>query len=134
MTTYPLKFKYKPKALRGILLLGLLYVVIGILSLIKGTGLDFFPNLTYFGVIALGYYYYWKTKAYVSITEKGITKNRWYPRHISWEKFNGMRYYTDSIKLLRDKGTFDIDKQYLSDKDLKRLDHEIKLRLPINQS
>ena len=125
-----LNFDYKPQKIRGMLWLGISYTIIGALSFIIKDNIFFSKSFLIIGFIALLYYYFWKTKGYVFIDEKGININRFWSRHIPWKDFKGMRYYTGSIKLLYKNKSSDIDKDFLSEDDFKRLEEEVKLRLP----
>jgi len=121
---------YQNKYLKEKLKFSLSYLAVGALLSIWG-GFTF----VLFAFIAPGIlsgilYFYWKNKGYVKIDSNGITKYKFIPKTLAWGEFKGMRYYVDSIKLLGVNNTFDIDKEYLSDEDLKRLEREIKLRLP----
>lgn len=129
--TKSLKFDYKSKYLRNILILGIMYLVLGFSSLYFN-GYGFLTILVFFGFLALSNFYLWKTKGYVSIDKKGIHINRLWSRHIPWKDFKGMRYYTDSIKLLYNNKSVDIQKDFLIEEDLKQLEVEIKRKLPIS--
>lgn len=129
--TKSLKFDYKSKYLRNILILGIMYLVLGFSSLYFN-GYGFLTILVFFGFLALFNFYLRKTKGYVSIDKKGIHINRLWSRHIPWKDFKGMRYYTDSIKLLYNNKSVDIQKDFLIEEDLKQLEVEIKRKLPIS--
>ena len=124
------KFNYNPKYLKNMLILGIMYLLLGFSSLYFIDGSSFLTILIFIGFVVLTYIYFWKSKGYVSIDENGICVFRFSSKHIAWEDLKSMRYYTDSIKLLYNNKSVDIQKEFLIEEDLNRLEEEIKLRLP----
>ena len=120
------KFDYNPKYLKNMLILGIMYLVLGFSSLYFIDGSSFLTILIFIGLVVLTYIYFWKSKGYVSIDENGIDVYRFLSKHITWEDFKGMRYYNDTIRLLYNNKSFDIQKYFLIEEDLKRLEDEIK--------
>ncbi len=133
MKSDTLKLDYETKYLKGKLNFALIYIVFGLISMLWG-GYSFLLIFVIPGVFSGIFYFYWKNKGYVKIDSKGITKYKFIPKSMDWQEFKSMRFYTDSIKLIGNSNEFDIDKQYLTDKDLKCLEQEIKSRLPINKN
>ena len=128
--TKSLKFDYNPKYLRKILILGIMYLVLGFSSLYFIDSSSFLTILIFIGFVVLTYIYFWKSKGYVSIDENGIYVYRFLSKHIAWEDFKGMRYYNDAIRLLYNDKSLDIKKDFIFEDDLKRLEDEIKKKLP----
>lgn len=124
-----MKLYFKKKYLKEKINLSLSYIGIGFVSIIWG-GYTFLFVFVFYGIIAGVLYYYWKNKGYVKIDEHGITKYKFIPKTIAWQDFKGMRYYTDSLKILGESRSFYIDKDYLSEADLQQLEQKIKSRLP----
>ncbi len=126
-------FSYQKQYLKEKFQFALSYLIVGAIFSIWG-GYTFIFVFVVPGILSGILYFYWKNKGYVKIDSTSITKYKFIPKTLNWEQLEGMRYYTNSIKLIGANTTIDIDKQYLSNEDLKRLEQEIKSRLPINQS
>ncbi|NBC57488.1 MAG: hypothetical protein GVY05_04295 [Bacteroidetes bacterium] len=124
-----LKFNYKTKYLKSILILGIMYVILGVLSIFLIEESNFLTVLIFFGFISLIYVYLWKSRGYVFLNDKGIYINRLWSRHIAWNDFKGLRYYNHAIKLLYKNKSINIDKNFLSEKDVLILEKEMKKRL-----
>ena len=83
MMSQDLKFNYKTKYLKSILILGIMYVILGVLSIFLIEESNFLTVLIFFGFISLIYVYLWKSRGYVFLNDKGIYINRLWSRHIA---------------------------------------------------
>lgn len=75
---------------------------------------------------------FWKKKGYLICDDSGITINGFIKKHLSWNDLKRMKYHSSAISIYSDSKTIHIEKAYLKAQDLKRLEKEIKNKLPIN--
>lgn len=124
-----LKFKYRPKQFRSHLYGGISSIVIGVVYLI------FFQEFTSYFFILYGFlflinYYYSKNLSYVVIDNEGIKINRFIPKRITWQNYEGIRFYVGDIRVLSKNKTLHINKEFLTPTDIEIIEEELKARLP----
>jgi len=73
---------------------------------------------------------HWKKKGYITYDDSGLTIYGLFKKHVSWNDLKRMRYHISTISMYSDNKTYKIEKAYLNSRDLKRLEDEVKLRLP----
>lgn len=85
--------------------------------------------LIIFSVLGLAFFlqfYRWKSKGYISLDKKYLSKHHNWPKKLEIEKINGIRYYVDNLTVLADKRCVSIDKEFISEKDFEMLEQQIK--------
>lgn len=124
-----LKFKYKPKPVKSFLYNGIGFMIIGIIGLINLSWLSPYVFIGY-GFISFINYYYLKNTAYVIIDHEGLKLNRYISKRIAWADFEGIRFYVSHLTVLSKDKTIDINKEFLSAKDLQIIEKQLKAKLP----
>lgn len=128
-----LKFKYKPKQAKSFLYNGIGFMIIGIIGLINLSWLSPYVFIGY-GFISFITYYYFKNIAYVIIDHEGLTLNRYISKRIAWADFEGIRFYVSHLTVLSKDKTIDINKEFLSAKDLQIIEKQLKAKLPLRKA
>lgn len=128
-----LKFKYKPKPVKSFLYNGIGFMIIGIISLINPSWLSPYVFIGY-GFISFINYYYLKNTAYVIIDHEGLKLNRYISKRIAWADFEGIRFYVSHLTVLSKDKTIDINKEFLSAKDLQIIEKQLKAKLPLRKA
>ncbi|MGV8815296.1 MAG: hypothetical protein ACOH2D_14425 [Gelidibacter sp.] len=117
-----MKIRYPKKRLKVNLILGIVWLVFGILAFtFDGTNLF---NLGYlaFGLIYLGLYLFENSKQYLTIENGVITKNTLHPKSIKLNEINHINDFAGDYVLKTEHEELSINKSYIEKNSLLALE------------
>ena len=113
-----MKILYNQTQLKRSVILGILFLIIGVLSTFAKN--IYLTGLGGIGIVYIINYFYFKNKAYVILTENSITKNTLSKQRIEIEKIKSVKYFAGDyiIKTADDEIIIDtnlVDKKNYND-------------------
>ncbi|MDG4946363.1 hypothetical protein NMK71_08050 [Weeksellaceae bacterium KMM 9713] len=116
-----MKIKYKNRRLLSYLVFGVLWLVMGTLSMIYQPTGWFRYGFFVFGLMYLGQFAFFKTKQYLSIENGVLTKNSFFPKSIELDKVRQLKKHAGNYTLKTEDKKLIINSHIIEEESLKEL-------------
>ncbi len=117
-----MKIKYKNRRLLSYLVFGVLWLVMGTLSMIYQPTGWFRYGFFVFALLYLGQFAYYKTKQYLRIENGILTKNDIFSKSIELNKVRQLKKFAGEYTLKTEDKELKINTQIIEEESLKELD------------
>lgn len=118
--------KYKRKMLKFNLIIGLFWIVIGIIGLVIGTTPFFQYGYIVIGLLYLISYTFQKHYQYLTITDSSITKHGVKNKTLHFSEINRVKYYAGEYTLFTETKKLTINKELVDPSSLEALELAIE--------
>ncbi len=127
------RFYYKRKILKTQLYTSVGYFVVGLFAVVSFK----LTYLYFFLIIGSGFfiqYYLSKSKGYIRVDDKCLTKYQGWPKKIELKKITGIRYYVGDLTVLSETKKISIEKEFLEKEEFEALEDLVIATLKTNKS
>ena len=122
--------KYKKKTLNYSLIFGLLWLILGITSILYNSSHYFYYGYVICGLLYLFTYGFQQHFQYLTITESSIIKHSFFSKTILFSEITKIKYFAGEYSIISDSKKLTINKELIDPSSLKELELVIEKLVP----